>query len=208
MSTAEKRLLSAEEYLAVESTTDVRHAFHDGEMFAMGGGTLWHNLIKDNCAHSIRKRIEGRGCRVLTSDQRVKVDATGLYTYPDVVVFCGAATMEDGIHHTLTNPLLIVEVLSESTEKYDRGIKFGHYRRLATLREYMLVAQDRLSVEVFLRQTGETDPAGNGDHWMLSTAAAPNSSIHLGTLGISVPLAELYDGVEFPAGGKGAGHQL
>jgi len=208
MSTAEKRLLTAEEYLAFEATTDVRHEFHDGEMFAMGGGTLWHNLIKDNCAHSIRKRIEGRGCRVVTSDQRVKVDATGLYTYPDVVVFCGAATMEDGIHHTLTNPLLIVEVLSESTEKYDRGIKFGHYRRLATLREYMLVAQDRLSVEVFLRQPGETDPEGNGDNWMLSTAAAPNSSIHLGTLGISVPLAELYDGVEFPAGGKGAGHQL
>jgi len=208
MSTAEKRLLTAEEYLALESIADVRHEFHDGEMFAMGGGTLWHNLIKDNCAHSIRKRIEGRGCRVVTSDQRVKVDATGLYTYPDVVVFCGAATMEDGIHHTLTNPLLIVEVLSESTEKYDRGIKFGHYRRLATLREYMLVAQDRLSVEVFLRQPGETDPEGNGDHWMLSTAAAPNSSIHLGTLGISVPLAELYDGVEFPAGGKGAGHQI
>ena len=208
MSTAEKRLLTAEEYRAVESIADVRHEFHDGEMFAMGGGTLWHNLIKDNCAHSIRKRIECRGCRVVTSDQRVKVEATGLYTYPDVVVFCGAATMEDGIHHTLTNPLLIVEVLSESIEKYDRGIKFGHYRRLTTLREYVLVAQDRLSVEVFLRQTGETDPAGNGDNWMLSTAAAPNSSIHLGTLGISVPLAELYDGVEFPAGGKGAGHQF
>jgi len=208
MSTAEKRLLSAEEYLALESTADVRHEFHDGEMFAMGGGTLWHNLIKDNFSLSIRNRIEGRGCRVVTSDQRVKVDATGLYTYPDVVVFCGAATMEDGIHHTLTNPLLIVEVLSESTEKYDRGITFGHYRRMATLREYVLVALDRLSVEVFLRQTGVTDPAGNGDHWMLSTAASPGASIHLGTLGISVPLAELYDGVEFPPSQKGASQQI
>jgi len=207
-STAEKRLLSAEEYLSLESTADVRHEFHDGEMFAMGGGTLWHNLIKDNVAHSIRNRIEGRGFRVVTSDQRVKVDATGLYTYPDVVVFCGAATMEDGIHHTLTNPLLIVEVLSESTEKYDRGIKFGHYRRMATLREYVLIAQDRLSVEVFLRQTGETDPAGTGDHWMLSTAASPGASIHLGTLGIAVPLAELYDGVEFPPSQKGASQQI
>ena len=198
MSTAEKRRLTAAEYLAIEAAAEVRHEFHDGELFAMSGGTLWHNLIKDNFARALGNRLEGRGCRVVTSDQRVKVDATGLYTYPDVLVFCGSATMEDGIHHTLTNPLLIVEVLSESTEKYDRGIKFGHYRRLATLREYVLVAQDRLSVESFLRTSGESDPAGNGDHWILSAAAELGASIHLGSLGVSVPLTELYDGVEFP----------
>ncbi len=202
MSTAEQRRLTAAEYLALESAADVRHEFHDGEMFAMGGGSLWHNLIKDNFAHALRTRLADRGCRVLTSDQRVKVDATGLYTYPDVIVFCGTATMEDGIHHTLTNPLLIVEVLSDSTEKYDRGIKFGHYRRLATLREYVLVAQDRLSVEAFLRQPGEADQAGADDHWLLSTATDLRAAIHLESLGVSVPLTEIYDGVEFPAAGS------
>jgi Uma2 family endonuclease len=129
MSTAENRRLTAAEYLALEAAADIRHEFLDGEMFAMSGGSLWHNLVKDNFAHALRNRLGGRGCRVVTSDQRIKVDATGLYTHPDVLVFCGPPEMEDGVHHTLTNPLLVVEVLSDSTEKYDRGLKFGHYRR-------------------------------------------------------------------------------
>lgn len=201
MSTAEKRQVTAADYLAIEAVADVRHEFHDGEMFAMGGGSLRHNLIKDNSARALGNRITGSGCRVVTSDQRVKVDATGLYTYPDVLVFCGPASMEDGVHHTLTNPLLIIEVLSDSTEKYDRGVKFGHYRRLATLREYVLVAQDRLSVEAFLRQPGEADQAGGEDHWILSTATDLQTSIRLGSLGITVPLMEIYDGVEFQVNG-------
>lgn len=201
MSTAEKRRLTPAEYLALESAADVRHEFLDGEMFAMSGGSLWHNLIKDNFARALGNRLSGRGCRVVTSDQRLKVDATGLYTYPDVIVFCGPPVMEDGVHHTLTNPLLVVEVLSDSTEKYDRGLKFGHYRRLPTLREYVVVAQDRTSVEAFLRRADEPDAAGNVDHWLLSAATDPSAAIHLGSLDVSVPLAEIYDGVEFPAPG-------
>lgn len=201
MSTAAKRRLTAAEYLAIEVASDVRHEFFAGEMFAMSGGSLWHNLIKDNFARAIGNRLEGRGCRVITSDQRLKVDATGLYTYPDVLVFCGPPAMEDGVHHTLTNPLLVVEVLSDSTEKYDRGIKFGHYRRLSTLREYVLVAQDRFSVEVFLRRPEENDEAGNVDHWLLAAATDPAAAIRLGSLDVSVPLAAIYDGVEFPAAG-------
>ena len=138
---------------------------------------------------------------MITSDQRLKVDATGLYTYPDVLVFCGPPVMEDGVHHTLTNPLLVVEVLSDSTEKYDRGIKFGHYRRLSTLREYVLVAQDRFSVEAFLRRPEENDEADNVDHWLLSAATDPAAAIRLGSLDVSVPLAAIYEGVEFPAAG-------
>ncbi len=201
MSTAEKRRLTALEYLAIETAADVRHEFFDGEMFAMSGGSLWHNLIKDNFARALCNRLEGRGCRVVTSDQRLKVDATGLYTYPDVLVFCGPPVMEDGVHHTLTNPLLVVEVLSDSTEKYDRGIKFGHYRRLPTLREYVLVAQDRFSVEAYLRRPEEADAAGNVDHWLLSAATDPAATIRLGSLDVSVPLAAIYDGVEFAKAG-------
>ena len=107
MSTAEKRRLTPAEYLAIEVASEGRHEFYDGEMVAMSGGSYWHNLVKDNLAHAIRNRLAGRGCTVLTSDQRVKVDATGLYTYPDVVVFCGKPVFEDGVHYSAINPLVL-----------------------------------------------------------------------------------------------------
>lgn len=197
MSAAEKRLLTAAEYLAIESAAEIRHEFFDGEMFAMSGGSLWHNLIKNNFCHAICNRLSGGTCRVVTSDQRLKVDATGLYTYPDVLVFCGPPQMEDSVHHTLTNPVLVAEVLSDSTEKYDRGIKFGHYRRLETLQEYLLIAQDRFSVEVFARQGNGSDAAGS-DSWLLSAASEREAEVRLASLGIAVPLVEIYEGVEFP----------
>ena len=197
MSTAEKRRLTAAEYLAIESTSEIRHEFLDGEMFAMSGGSLWHNLIKDNFARAVANRLSGGTCRVVTSDQRLKVNATGLYTYPDVLVFCGPPVMEDGVHHTLTNASLVAEVLSNSTEKYDRGIKFSHYRRLDTLQEYLLIAQDRFSVEVFQRQDAGSSSAGS-DAWLLSAAAEREAEVRLSSLGITVPLAEIYAGVEFP----------
>ena len=197
MSTAEKRRLTAAEYLAIESTSEIRHEFLDGEMFAMSGGSLWHNLIKDNFARAVANRLSGGTYRVVTSDQRLKVDATGLYTYPDVLVFCGPPVMEDGVHHTLTNASLVAEVLSNSTEKYDRGIKFSHYRRLDTLQEYQLIAQDRFSVEVFQRQDAGSSSAGS-DAWLLSAAAEREAEVRLSSLGITVPLAEIYAGVEFP----------
>ena len=197
MPTAEKRRLTAAEYLAIESTSEIRHEFLDGEMFAMSGGSLWHNLIKDNFARAVANRLSGGTCRVVTSDQRLKVNATGLYTYPDVLVFCGPPVMEDGVHHTLTNASLVAEVLSNSTEKYDRGLKFSHYRRLDTLQEYLLIAQDRFSVEVFQRQDAGSSSAGS-DAWLLSAAAEREAEVRLSSLGITVPLAEIYAGVEFP----------
>jgi len=106
MPTAEKRRLTVAEYLAIDSTSEIRHEFLDGKIFAMSGGSLWHNLIKDNFARAVANRLSGGTCRVVTSDQRLKVDATGLYTYPDVLVFCGPPVMEDGVHHTLTNASL------------------------------------------------------------------------------------------------------
>jgi Uma2 family endonuclease len=105
--------------------------------------------------------------------------------------------MEDGVHHTLTNAILVAEVLSDSTEKYDRGIKAGHYRRLDSLQEYLLVTQDRFSVEVFARQ-GDRSGAAGGDAWLLSAATEREAEVRLASLGITVPLAEIYAGVEFP----------
>jgi Uma2 family endonuclease len=196
MSTAEKRRLNPAEYLAIEVASEGRHEFHDGEMFAMSGGSYWHNLVKDNLAHAIRNRLAGRGCTVLTSDQRVKVDATGLYTYPDVVVFCGKPVFEDGVHYSAVNPLVLAEVLSDSTEKYDRGVKFGHYRQLPSVEEYLVLAQDRVSVERYRRQT-----AGDPGSWLLIAVTDPAGTVDFDSLGVAVPVAEIYAGVEFPHAG-------
>ena len=193
MSTAEKRRLTPAEYLAIEVASEGRHEFYDGEIFAMGGGSYWHNLVKDNLARGLGNRLASRGCTVLTSDQRVKVDATGLYTYPDVVVFCGKPTFEDGVHYSAINPLVLAEVLSDSTEKYDRGIQFGHYRQLPSVQEYLVLAQDRVSVERYRRQT-----AGDPSSWVLIAVTDPAGIVEFESLGISVPVAEIYAGVEFP----------
>lgn len=162
----------------------------------MSGGSYWHNLVKDNLAHAIRNRLAGRGCTVLTSDQRVKVDATGLYTYPDVVVFCGKPVFEDGVHYSAVNPLVLAEVLSDSTEKYDRGVKFGHYRQLPSVEEYLVLAQDRVSVERYRRQT-----AGDPGSWLLIAVTDPAGTVDFDSLGVAVPVAEIYAGVEFPPAG-------
>lgn len=200
MSTAEHRRLTPAEYLAIEAVSDVRHEFHDGEMFAMSGGSYWHNLVKDNLARALANRLVAKGCTVVTSDQRVKVDATGLYTYPDVVVFCGKPTFEDGIHFSATNPLVLAEVLSDSTERYDRDVMFGHYRQLPSVQEYVVLAQDRISVERYRRQQfGEPGSGGAGEagSWVLTAVTAPAGTIDFESLGISVPVAEIYAGVEF-----------
>lgn len=191
MSTAPRKRLTPEEYLAIETASEFRHEFFDGEMFAMSGGSLWHNLVKDNFAFAIRNALEGRGCYVLTSDQRVKVDATGLYTYPDVVVFCEKPRFEDEVHYSLTNPRVIIEVLSDSTEAYNRGRKFAHYRTLPSLQEYLLVAQDHVSVERFVRQADD-------DTWTLTAVTDPNGSVGLASLDATVAVSAIYAGVEFP----------
>ena len=196
MSTAEKRRLTPAEYLALEVASQGRHEFYAGEMFAMSGGSYWHNLVKDNLARALGNRLAGRGCTVLTSDQRVKVDATGLYTYPDVVVFCGKPVFEDGIHYSAVNPLVLAEVLSDSTEKYDRGVKFGHYRQLPSVQEFLVLAQDRVSVERYRRQT-----AGDPGSWLLTAVSDSAGSVDFESLGIAVPVAEIYASVEFPPAG-------
>jgi len=197
MSTAEKRRLTPAEYLALEVASQGRHEFYAGEMFAMSGGSYWHNLVKDNLAHAVRNRLAGRGCTVLTSDQRVKVDATGLYTYPDVVVFCGKPVFEDGIHYSAVNPLVLAEVLSDSTEKYDRGVKFGHYRQLPSVQEFLVLAQDRVSAERYRRQT-----PGDPGSWLLTAVSDPAGTVDFESLGIAVPVAEIYASVEFPPAGR------
>lgn len=190
MSTVMTSVLSSEEYLARERRAEWRSEFYRGEMFAVAGASWEHTLIKDNLAGEAGNRLKGGPCHVATSDLRVKISATGLYTYPDVVVVCDEPRFEDQVQDTLLNPRVIVEVLSDSTEKYDRGTKFGHYRQLPSLQEYVLVAQDRPLVERFIRQAD--------DSWVLTAFSDLSGTFDFGSIAAAIPMAEIYRGVQFP----------
>jgi Uma2 family endonuclease len=190
MSTVSKRLLTPQEYLARERRAEFKSEYFRGEMFAMAGATHEHTLIKDNLAREAGYQLKDARCRVMTSDQRVLIDATGLYTYPDIAIVCEEPRFTDEVRDTLLNPRTIVEVLSDSTEKYDRGKKFAHYRRIPSLQEYVLVAQDRPFVERYVRQADNT--------WVLKDFAGLEATFEFASAPARVPLAEIYRDVRFP----------
>ena len=140
-----------DEYLAMERASETRHEFFDGEIFALAGVSRSHNRTASNLVVALSNRLAGRDCDVYSNDLRVLVEATGLFTYPDVVVTCGGEVFADGERDTLTNPLVLIEILSPSTEAYDRGKKFEHYQRIPSIREFVLVSQDQKRVEIFRR---------------------------------------------------------
>jgi Uma2 family endonuclease len=188
-----KPYLTPEQYLAIERGAEFKSEYFDGEMFAMAGASHRHNLITTNVVRELSTQLKGRPCETYASDMRVKVSASELYTYPDVVVACSDIRFDDEQGDTLLNPTLIVEVLSKSTEAYDRGEKFAHYRKLDSLQEYLLVAQDRHSIEHFVRQ-----PGGG---WLLRDVTGIGSTLHLESIGCDLPLAEVYDRVDFEQAG-------
>jgi Uma2 family endonuclease len=183
------KLITAEQYLAQERVATFKSEFFAGEVFAMAGGTPNHSLIAANFAGEARGLLKGRPCKVFNSELRVKVNPTGLYTYPDASIVCGELQFDDGQEDTVTNPIVLVEVLSESTEKYDRGAKSGNYRRIASLKEIVLISQYETSVERFTRQE-------NGG-WLLVESQEMSDELRLESVGISIPLSELYRGVVF-----------
>ncbi len=188
MSAAPKPLLSPHEYLARERLADLRSEFYRGEMFAMAGGSPRHSLIKTNLLCALCNALKGRPCTAYDSDLRIRVSTTGLYTYPDASVICGELQFDDEHRDTVLNPTLLVEVLSESTEAYDRGKKFDHYRQLASLREYLLVSQDSPKLERFAR-----NPDGT---WTLTIVSGLDQSLDLSAIGVRLSLAEVYDKVD------------
>jgi Uma2 family endonuclease len=189
MSAVPKPLLSPQEYLARERLADFRSEFYRGEIFAMAGGSPRHSLIKTNLVGELRNVLKGRPCTAYDSDLRVRVSATGLYTYPDASVICGKLEFDDEHQDTVLNPTLLAEVLSDSTEAYDRGKKFAHYRQVASLREYLLVAQDSPKLERFARNQDGT--------WTLTIANGLDQSLDLSSIGVRLSLAEVYDKVDF-----------
>lgn len=172
-----------------ERAAEFRSEFYRGEMFAMAGTSWEHTLIKDNLARHAGNQLENGPCRVVTSDLRVKVSASGLYTYPDIAIVCEPPQFEDKVMDTLLNPSAIVEVLSDSTEKYDRGIKFGHYRQVPSIREYVLVAQDRPLVERYVRQADDT--------WVLTAYSEMTQIFEFATIKARIALADIYRRVLF-----------
>jgi Uma2 family endonuclease len=187
MSANAARLMSVEEYLAFERSSEARHEYLDGEIFAMGGASWNHGLINGNLAAALRGRLKGKGCFVQANDLRVQIAATGLFAYPDLVVVCGQPQFADADFDTLLNPRLIVEILSESTAAYDRTVKFDHYRRLESLQDYLLVAQDAPKVERYSRR--------GPHHWEYWESLGAGDEVELPSLGVKVSLPEIYEGL-------------
>jgi Uma2 family endonuclease len=182
------------EYLELERKSEIRSEYIAGHISAMSGASEQHNIIAGNLFGLLWTQMRGRGCRVYMNDMRVKINPTGMYTYPDIAAVCGEPRLEDAHFDTLLNPQVIMEVLSESTEAYDRGEKFAHYRRLDTLREYVLVAQDKVRIEHYVRE---------GEQWILSEISDPGSTLHLASVDCHVELAAIYEKVEFDPLPKG-----
>lgn len=189
MSTRPKRKLTPAEYLAIERAAETKSEYYEGEMFAMVGASREHNRIVVNLVRELSTQLLTRNCDVFNGDLRVKVPFLGLYTYPDVAVVCGDPVFEDAEVDTLLNPNVIVEVLSPSTEAYDRGKKFEFYRATQSLAEYVLVAQDRPHIETFSK--------GADGHWTLAEATGLDASLKIATINCIVPFAKVYHRVTF-----------
>jgi Uma2 family endonuclease len=186
-----------QEYLALERAAIQKSEYVNGEIYAMAGASGRHVRIMCNIVAELNGQLKGSPCAVYGSDMRVKVSETGMYTYPDVTVACGDVQFEGAHHDTLLNPTLIVEVLSPSTEDYDRGEKFAHYRKIASLNDYLMVAQDRIHVEHFVRQ---------GPWWRFAEYDDLEATFDLTAIGCRLMLRDIYDKISFPvAGEKGTG---
>jgi Uma2 family endonuclease len=180
--------LTEAEYLDIERRAEFKSEFLDGEMFAMAGGTRLHSVIKCNLIHALMSQLEESPCVVYDSDMRLKVQEAGLYTYPDVSVACGENRVEDD--DTLLNPTILGEVLSDSTEAYDRGQKFEFYRKLPSLREFLLVSQQKPLVDHYILQ--------DSGEWILRPVAGLEGMLSLPSIGITIALAKVYSKVRFP----------
>ena len=186
------RQATVDEYLAFERTSEEKHEYWNGEIFAMTGASRQHNRIAWNLVIALGPQLEQSGCEGYVGDMRVMIEESGLFTYPDLVVVCGEPSfLVDQQPDTLLNPTLIAEILSPSTADYDRGSKFAHYRRLDSLKSYLLLAQDRVHVERFERQNDGT--------WVLSETDDPGAKLALPAVGVQLEINRLYAGVEILA---------
>jgi Uma2 family endonuclease len=186
-SVSSKPSISPEEYLAAERRAETKSEYFEGRVYAMAGASRRHNLIVANLLAHLHGRLRAAPCEVYPSDMRLKIVATGLYTYPDVSVVCGEPELEDEHRDTLINPSVLIEVLSDATEAYDRGRKAEQYRRIDSLKEYLLVAQKEPHIEHYRR---------HGDReWLLAEATGLEAQVDLVSVDCVLPLRDVYDRV-------------
>lgn len=184
------RYYTPEEYLAIDRASELKHEYIGGEILAMSGASLNHNFVVANLIRLLGNHLLGKGCAVLPSDLRVHIANSNSYFYPDVIVVCGKPQLTDAKQDTLTNPTLIIEVLSPSTERYDRGAKFTRYQQIPTLKEYVLVSQEHATIEVFTHQ--------KGNMWLYAVYTGMEAEITLSSVNGSLAASEIYLNVEFP----------
>jgi Uma2 family endonuclease len=181
--------ITEEQYLAIDRSAEIRSDFLDGEMIAMSGGSMRHARLRQNISVGLDTPSRDRGCEVFGSDFRVRISRR-MYAYPDISLVCGELRLADEYQDILLNPVVIFEVLSPSTEKYDRGVKFQHYRTIDSLKDYILVAQDAVRVEHFTR--------GDDNTWTLHDHQTFEEELKLVSIGVSLPLRRIYDRIELP----------
>lgn len=180
-------ITTEEEYLVREPQAEYKSEYRNGRIVAMAGASREHNIIVLNIGSELRQQLKGRACQAFVSDMRVKVAAASFYTYPDVSALCGEPKFDEKDKLALVNPAVIIEVLSETTQEYDRTEKFGYYKRLDSLDDYVLVAQDRVLVEQFRRKGGK---------WEARVFSSLQEAVGLDTIGCTLPLREVYDKIK------------
>lgn len=183
----EKPHLTAAEYLAFERQSEERHEYHGGELRLMAGASRKHNIISGNLFTSFHQQLRGKPCKPFMNDMRVWIESTERYFYPDIAVICGKEPFIDD--EVATDATVIVEVLSDSTEAFDRGKKFEIYRCLPALQDYILVSQNEVRIEQFHKITA--------NEWRYIALSKPEDALSLNTISVQVPLQDIYAEVEF-----------
>lgn len=184
MSTQKIKKLTPEEYLDIERNAECKSEYYNGEMFALAGASYVHNRITRNISKALGLQLKGTKCEEFQSDLKIKEKISGLFTYPDIVVICGEPEFYDEEKDVVVNPTVIMEVLSKSTETYDRGFKFELYRRINTLKDYFMVSQDKISIEYYSRN--------DDDSWILKEFKDLNQNIEMKSIGCILELKDVY----------------
>ncbi len=189
MLSQKKEKITPDEYLEFDKNSDVKNEYFDGEIFAMVGASLNHNRISFNLVRELGNTLKNTHCEGFAGDMRVKVQEIDKYTYPDIAVACGKIELEEKGLDTLLNPILIIEILSDATEAYDRGLKFEHYQLIASLQEYILVSQHSCSVIRYLRNPDNS--------WNYRKYTGMKDVLQIQSITCELPLSEIYHNVEF-----------
>jgi Uma2 family endonuclease len=186
-----KSKFTVEEYLEFEKTSEKKYEYYQGEIFAMSGSKVPHNTISVNIIAALKQKLKGKSCKPFNSDQRIYIPKNSLFTYPDISIICGDIITLDNDDWNILNPSVIIEVLSPGTKDYDRGGKFKLYRDIPTLKEFILVDSEAVNIEAFrINESG---------YWELEEYKKTGTALLIKTVGVAIPIEELYDGIKWPA---------